>query len=435
MKRVGILSVVMLTLFVAGTLCYTACGSNGGGDCEWPLPVDCEGTCAECCTDDDCEGDATCSASGVCECPAGFDMSCEADLWFCVACCEDLDCDDAACPGQVICDEGECETLSLAAGEDCSKDASACCPGLACDVFTNTCVTECASDAECQALDMPFAGDLSCKNGVCDFDHCRKDADCAGGKVCYDGDCVTIPDCSEIASCRVVPGSAVTQLDSTVQLAASAFFQSGALAPGVTFTWASDATDSAAVGASGLVTGGAVTGDAVITATVGGGCTTTCTAAISNYGVVDEGSTRVIVVSELEGTPVEGAVVTIGAEAAVTTGANGVAIVTIDLDDTPADIDVFHAEYNYLSLRAANKSNMIIHMGKLYHLDFTDNPPTEIAGGIKGVFDFTRIPCEEGNTCDVLFGLGGLSIPGNLVNLNFDLLIGGMIKTEIQLGG
>jgi Big-like domain-containing protein len=434
MKRVGILSVVMLALFAAGTLSYTACGGGGTPTCAWPLPQDCDGTCAECCSDDDCEGDATCS-SGACQCPSGFDMSCEGEGLFCVACCEDTDCDDAACPGQVICDEGECETLSLAAGEDCSKDASACCPGLACDVFTNTCVTECAADAECHALDMAFSDDLSCKNGVCDFDHCRKDADCAGGKVCFDGDCVTIPDCSDIASCRVVPGSAVTQENSTVQLAASAYFQSGALAPGVTFTWASDATDSAAVGATGLVTGGAVTGDAVITATVGGGCTTTCTAAVSNYGAVEAEHTRVIVVSELEGTPVEGAVVTIGAEAPVTTGANGVADVAVNLETTPADIDVFHAEYNYLSIRNANQRNMIVHLGKLYHLDFTANPPVEVAGGIKGVFDFTRIPCEEGNTCDVLFGLGGLSIPGNLVNLNFDLLIGGMIKTEIQLGG
>ncbi len=433
MKKVGLS--ISLSMGIAALL-FAACGGGGSSKCEWPTPVKCDTGCAECCADTDCNG-GTCNA-GVCECQAGAEMSCQEGALFCAECCLDNDCDDSACSGNVICDEGECAFLKLASGEDCSKDSTACCPGLACDVFTNTCVTECSGDGDCTSLDMPFHDDLKCKNGVCDFDHCLKDSTCVGGKVCFNGDCVAIPDCSEIASCQVVPASAVTQQGTMVQMAASAYFTSGALAPGVTFTWGSDQSTRAEIDANGMVTGGADTGAALITATAGG-CTVTCTADVMNYGTVTVGDSRIVVLSELENEPIEGASVTVGSETPVMTDANGVAVITgVDLSTGAQDVNIFKKEYNYVSMRGVNENDVIAHMGRLYaSYKFSADPPTEgnFAGGIKGAFDFSRIPCEAGNTCDVLFGLGGLSIPGNLVNLNFDLLIGGMIKTHIELGG
>ncbi|RLB52582.1 MAG: hypothetical protein DRI34_14500, partial [Deltaproteobacteria bacterium] len=389
-----------------------------------------DGSCAECCSDTDC-GDGTCNA-GVCQCPSGQEMKCAAGQ-MCVECCATSDCDDSVCPGQVSCDNGTCEALGFAQGEDCSKDATACCSGLSCDVFTNTCQPECDGDAFCQALDMPFAGDLKCSNGVCDFDHCLKDTNCSPGMVCYNGDCVTIPSCDDIDSCQIVPAATVTQQGTAVQLAASAYFASGALAPGVTFEWASDDQTIAAVDVDGLVSGGASTGSATITATVAGGCSVSCTATVRNYGGVTQGS-RVVVLSELEQTPIEGATVEAGGES-VQTDANGVANLTADLSATAADVTIWHPQYHYLTMRGVGVNDVIAHLGKLYQFDFSSNPPKQVAGGIKGKFDFSRIPCEPGKACDVSFGLGGLSIPGNLVNLNFDLLIGGMINTEIDIGG
>ena len=399
MKRLALFIILPLCVVVGASLGVVYCG-NGTDGCEDPL-IECnDGLCHECCIDDDCS---------IPDCS----------------------------PEYIICnDDYECECVCYTAGEDCSRDPEACCDGLSCDIFTNTCMDECESDADCTSrTEIDFHDDLKCKNGVCDFDHCSKDADCAGGKVCWNGNCVTIPDCSQIAECVVLPTSAVTKQGTTAQLSATPYLTTGAVAPGMTFTWGSSDDTIAAV-AAGLVTGGTATGTATITATVGG-CTTTCTADVTNYGAVDPGTTRVVAVDELENTPIEGATVVVGTEAAVTTDAQGVATVQIELAAGNAgDITISKQDYNYVTMRAVEKNDVIAHMGKLHHLDFTQNPVARQAGGIKGKFDFGMIRCEEPlKTCDVSFGLGGLSIPGNLVNLNFDLLIGGMIKTEIELGG
>lgn len=349
----------------------------------------------------------------------------------CRECCDDLDCAD-----DEWCNDYVCELICMDAGEDCSKDPAACCEGLACDIFTNKCMTACSTDADCASrTEIPFYEDLLCKNGACDFNHCTNDGQCPGGQVCFNGDCVTKPSCEDIASCAVLPASAVTQQGTVTTFSATAYLTSGALAPGMTFEWASD-DDAIASVAGGEVTGGATTGTATITATVSG-CSTSCDATVANYGAVTAGETRVVVVDELGGFPIEGATVVVGAEAAVTTDSQGVAIAAVELNaGNPGDITVSKLEYNYVSMRAVESNDVIVHMTELYHIDdFNANPPTEQAGGIRGEFDFNLVPCEEGHTCDVLIGLGGLSIPGNLVNLNLDLLIGGMIVTDIELGG
>lgn len=395
-SKVVKLPLSILALLAAATF-GVACGGNGGGN------------------GDECE-------EGEVKCDDGL----------CHECCDDLDCTE-----EEWCNEDYvCELICMEAGEDCSKDPAACCEGLACDIFTNECMTACETDADCASrTEIPFYEDLLCKNGACDFDHCTIDNQCPGGQVCFNGDCVTKPSCEDIDSCAVLPASAVTQQGTVTSFSATAYLTSGALAPGMTFEWASD-DDTIASVAGGEVTGGAATGTAVITATVSG-CTVSCDATVSNYGAVAGGETRVVVVDELGGFPVEGATVTVGAEAPATTDAQGVATVAVELSEgNPADITVSKLEYNYVSLRAVESNDVIVHMTELYHIDdFTADPPTEQAGGIRGTFDFNLVPCEEGHTCDVLIGLGGLSIPGNLVNLNLDLLIGGMIVTDIELGG
>ncbi len=404
MKRLALFLILPLMACGAFSLALVHCSDGGGNGCPEGEMLCNDGECHPCCLNEDCDGD-----------PAMSD------------CADDY----------IICnDEYECECICYKEGEDCSLDPAACCTGLACDIFTNTCMTECESDADCTSMDIPFAADLICKNGVCDFDHCKVDGDCEPGEACSNGDCVTIPDCDELKECVVLPGSAVTKDGTTAQFAATPYLMSGAVAPGQTFTWASDAATVASV-SNGLVTGGTQTGSAVITATVNG-CTISCTADVTNYGVVPGGSTRVVVVDELENTPIQGANVVVGTETEVATNQDGEAMVnTIELaQGNAADITVSHQEFNYVTMRAVEKNDVIVHMGKLHHLDYGESPPARVAGGIKGAFDFDMIRCEPPlSTCDVSFGLGGLSIPGNLVNLNFDLLIGGMIKTEIELGG
>jgi len=349
----------------------------------------------------------------------------------CQACCS-----DEHCGADQMCRDHECVEYCREEGEDCSNDPGNCCMDLCCDVFTNKCLSECTADADCSVLHptVAFSADMKCDSGCCDFDHCQKDVDCPGGKVCFDGNCVTRPVCEDVDFCRVLPGSAVVKEGTTAQFAATAYLKSGAVAPGMTFAWNSDVPARAAVDAAGLVTGGSETGGVLITAQVAG-CDATCTAGATNYANVASG-TRVLVVDALTGGAVEGAVVEVGAEGPVNTDALGVAEFTTELSPAnPADVFVYKRNYNYITLRDVKSSDLIVHIGHLFHLDFTSGSPREVAGGIQGKFDTSMIRCEEEQGCEVFFGLAGLSFPGSLTNLNFDLVFGARILTKVELGG
>jgi len=238
----------------------------------------------------------------------------------CQACCS-----DEHCGAEQMCRNNVCVEYCKEEEEDCSNDPGNCCLGLCCDVFTNKCLAECTADADCPALHpaVAFGADMKCDSGCCDFDNCQKDVDCPGGKVCFDGNCVTKPVCGDVDICRVLPESAVVKEGTTAQFAVTAYLKSGAVAPGMTFAWESDVPARAAVDAAGLVTGGNETGEALITARVAG-CDITCTAETTNYANVASG-TRVLVIDALTGAAVEGAVVEVGAEGPVNTDALGVA--------------------------------------------------------------------------------------------------------------
>lgn len=349
----------------------------------------------------------------------------------CQACCA-----DEHCGAEEMCRGHECVPYCVEEGEDCSTDPGNCCLGLCCDVFANKCLPECAEDADCPALhpNLAFGADLKCKSGCCDFTRCQADLDCPGGKVCFDGHCVTIPVCGDVQLCRVLPESAVVKEGSVAQLAATAYLRSGAVAPGMNFIWESEASTRAAVDAEGLVTGGSETGQAAVTAQVAG-CDVACTAEVTNYANVTSG-TRVLVVDQLTGAVVEGAVVEVGDEGPINTDGLGVAEFTIELSPAnPADVFVYKRDYNYLSLRGVKSNDLIVHIGRLFHLDFRSGSPREVAGGIQGKFDTSMIRCEEGHDCEVFFGIAGLSFPGSLTNLNFDLVFGARVKTTVELGG
>jgi hypothetical protein len=335
----------------------------------------------------------------------------------------------------IICnDDYLCECICYQQDEDCTREPAACCVGLSCDVFNNTCMPDCTSDADCQArIDVPHAEDLECQAGLCDFDHCTQDAECVPGKVCHGGDCITVPDCTEIAYCRVTPDRSVTEAGSSVQLSAAAYMQDGSLFSAFSFGWQSSSAAVASVDSSGLVTGGSTTGSAVITASVTG-CSTTCQATVVNYGGVPAGQTRVLVVDELEGVPVQGATVVVGAELPATTDATGLVVFGIELSAAnPADITVSKADYEYITLMAVESADVIIHLRRIYHLDQNG---AEVAGGIRGTFNFDPIRCEPpNNTCDVSIGFAGLGTPGSLALLTPYTIFGDPVMVEIELGG
>ena len=371
-------------------------------------------------------------------CPPG-EFRC--DDMQCHPCCYDSHCweyhDPAGCSeDRLICNNDyECECIGWDSGEDCSRDPEACFEHLVCDVFTNTCVTECTSDTECaRRTEIPFSDDLKCRNGVCDFVHCTRDIDCVGGKVCYAGDCVTIHYDFMNLECVVLPPAAVTREGTTAELAATAHFPSGAMAPGISFTWSSSDENIATV-AGGLVTGGADTGVATITAEIIGSESKTCTASVTNYGA--PAGTRVIVVDDQDFFPVAEAAVTVGSEGPVMTDAAGVAAFSTEISQAnPQDITVIRKEYNYITLRGVERSDVIVHLSKVHHLDFSQDPPRRVSAGVKCELKFNLIRCEPPlKTCDVTWGIAGISVPANLLYLGPDMLLGRDVKTEIELGG
>ncbi len=392
---------VLFAMAVAGlglALTVPACGgsNNNTEKCTDPaLPKYCsDKQCHECCVAADCTPKDGCTAASQMRCNANY----------------------------------ACECTCIQKGSSCAANPVGCCGNLACDPFTSTCVDPCTDDGSCATAhpDELFKANLKCTDGVCDYKHCTRDGNCAGGTVCYNGNCVTPADCGMIGSCAVVPEKAITQEGATAAFSATAFLKSGALAPGVSFQWGSDNNSVASVDANGLVTGGAQSGDATITATVAG-CSTKCIGLVSNYGAVTQGHTRVVVIDELFNTPVVGASVVVGAEAPVVTDALGIADVAVEASQAnPLAVTVSKDDYNYVTAENVTTNNVLIHMGKLF--------PSDKAGGYRGEFDYNQIKCVPPHTCEVKLGLAGTSIPGNLINLNFDLILGDMVMTHIELG-
>jgi hypothetical protein len=96
---------------------------------------------------------------------------------------------------------------------------------------------------------------------------------------------------------------------------------------------------------------------------------------------------------------------------------------------------VLKREYYYKILKEVESSDVLVHLWRIHELDHGTDPPTEVAGGIRGSFDLTKILREPGYGLYMYMGFAGLSIPGNLFNLNLEQFIGEMARTVIKLGG
>jgi hypothetical protein len=186
--------------------------------------------------------------------------------------------------------------------------------------------------------------------------------------------------------------------------------------------------------ADGTVAGGAATGVATITATIDGSYTT-CTATVTNYGAPL--GTRVVVVDDQGFYPIADAAVTVGSEGPVMTDAQGVATFTTEINQAnPQDITVVKKEYNYITLRSVERSDVIVHLNKVHHLDYSQDPPGRVSAGVKSRLDFSMIRCKQPlKRCDVRIGLGGISFPPDLFHLGLDSLFNQIVLSEMELGG
>lgn len=119
------------------------CGAAGTGTCACPGgQMECAFGCAACCEDGDCGSGEGCNG-GICVALCAVDSDCDANEactgGFCACASGFMDCDGTCaecctytdCPGTDICRDGTCGPLCFDSGEDCDVDAD-CCEG-ACD--------------------------------------------------------------------------------------------------------------------------------------------------------------------------------------------------------------------------------------------------------------------------------------------------------------
>ncbi len=306
-------------------------------------------------------------------------------------------------------------------GVTACRNADVCGAGMTCS--QNCCLPSCGSASDCDAS---ACGPLGC---VCDAGACRDrvcsaDVECSGGRVCEAGSCAEPPDPGAAASCSVAPRYAAVHEGGALNLEVKAYDAAGRPLPlSAGFTFTSDATDRVAVDEAGRVVGGAVSGEATVTASIGDA---SCEALLWNHAALADGGLRVVVTDELTGLPLPGALVQLETGATPlsgTTDASGAA--RFEAAALPAGartISVFHEAYTYVTVAGTEALDLHLPVRRLVQADR--------AGGFRGTFG----PDEIFHPDHVLAGVAGTSIPGNVIDLSFSILVGPSQLTTVTIG-
>jgi len=372
---------------VGGESGTQTCGENGAwGECA----------CAVC--QSDATQDCTCAGgeSGTQACKA------DGSGW------EDCNCEGCGerC-GELP--DGTCRT-------ECSVDDD-CDIGWYCEIGCCHQICFCSTDEDCRTDPCNLGDEAvctlgSCRPGTC----CSSDADCAAGECCKSCACGPCPDCSDVGSIRIMTPPSYAREGESIQFMAQALNANGAVLPGLPLSWASSDEAVATIDATtGLATCGATTGSTEITADCAGSGTSdpvvlTCFAATLD--------TRVIVIDGATGAPVEAATVVADATEGTTNAQGVVSFAGL----AASEVSVFTQGYQYVTAKGLTKSDLVFYLRPL--------PDPTRAGGIKGDYDFSQLIAKG----EIELGLSGMSIPGDLTNLDFTTLLGEMIMTHIKFG-
>lgn len=372
--------------------CYQRClqdnNCQGGQICDANICVD-----AQCATDADCEGELIRCHNGRCE--------------EYTPCASDADCDPNYMCLDDICEERP--TCSI--DQDCWRDGLA---NYFCEDGHCRPAPTCQSEADCDA-------DRDCVAGLCVPFVCRGLADCDAGQLCVAGVCQDPDPGATVYEVIILnPGGPIHQ-GQPIQLMAIALTQAGVEVPGAELSWASSNPDAVTVDAAGLATGGDTAGLAEISATAVAADVDSDPVAFTNVLDVSADTLRVNVVEALGRAPVAGAevmVVSGGNTETATTDADGVASFSLPAD--PADVHVFAADHNYVSIIATSAADLLVPLPEL-------SDRTEV-GGYTGQMTFEGIG-------ELSMGVAGASLAGNLVDLDFARLMGQVFNVNIPQVG
>ncbi|MBN2695101.1 hypothetical protein JXR93_10585 [bacterium] len=257
-----------------------------------------------------------------------------------------------------------------------------------------------------------------CQQGVCVAKGCTTNDECEAGKICSGGSCVEPADCSQIASVKITSSSPVLTQGSSKQLNAVALNRNGvavAVADN-SITWSSSNDSVVSVTNTGNATGGTESGTANLVAKHDVCQKESQALVVQNFAQLESGKLRVIV-RNIDGQAVSGAEVVVNSTRE-TTDSNG--YIEIDNSESTNTVSVFHAGYEYVTIAGTSQKDLVFYLSKA--LDQTK------AGGFKGQFDFSQL---QGGT--VKLGLAGASLPGNIMDLAFDVLLGETIQTHVKI--
>lgn len=303
----------------------------------------------------------------------------------------------------------------------CRSDAE-CGTGLGCR--DGCCLPRCVESADCPAAS--HCGDLGCwcDEGSCLGRVCASDAGCDQGLVCVAGACTLPPDPGQVAGCELSPIYDVVEEGQGFTFSIQALDADGLplhLSQG--FDFRSLDPSRVTVTSSGEVKGGATKGEAEIVATWGSG---SCKATILNVGAPEEGQLRVVVIDELTGLPVKGAMVQVDGgpiPVSASTDAAGTASFPLDaLPPQPRTLSAFHDDFAWITVIGTTSDNLLLPVRRLV--------PDDRAGGFKGRFG----PASLFDPENVQAGLAGTSLPGNPIDISLPILAGPSRKTIVTIG-
>ena len=360
-------------------------------------------------------------------------------LWVICACLVMTGCseDEPTTPGVDVCPavEGEqpeptCSSRvdSKTGGEDCRCECDTqCAAGYVCQ--RHFCLpADCEVDDDC-------ADGLVCNPGTnsCSAPVCVSNDQCGAGQACIGGTCAGAPDPGNVARCEII-GSSISRQGEAIELSATSYSSGGAVVSQMSYSWTVTAGNTSAVidEATGVLSGEAVDGSWTVSAAVrdasGQAGSVTCTHEGANFAEVANTSFRVLVMDQRTGQPVTGAKVVLNsgedAQSVSETLPSGQALFG-DVSGTVNWVSVFYdsAELSadYVTVVGPESNDLAIYL-------FTTEKGKK--AGVEGAFDFSSLPDRQ-----LKLGIAGASLPGSLADIDFMMLIGDMVQTQVDIPG
>ena len=271
-------------------------------------------------------------------------------------------CSDEAASGDSFADNDD-ETAAGNVMGSCAADWS--CPeGYLCDIQQWLCRTpECSSDEDCHES---YGSHRYCEDNLCLMSACAEHDDCSEVSYCTAGRCHEYPSCEAITDIRIAPVLPYIRSGQALKLTAAVYDSAGTVIPNQNLKWTS--LNSGLVGVdseTGTAIGGTQEGTTTIYVEVlfddpdCAGKSLRDTLTLTNYPPVENGA-RVIVVDAVTGEPVDQAVVTFGSQRQVTSDQVGAGVTRFDDVEFPADLHVYHLEYDAVSAIGISANDLLI---------------------------------------------------------------------------